>query len=122
MKKFLLIPFIGLMLAACGVDSGTIYAKTYVAPYDEPYQHAVYRQDCGPHYEYTYDGKYRLVNSCKQVLSHYEQRYEHHDACWKIMFQNTDGDKGESCVPQSTYDDLEVGDFYSKDGKSGYNG
>lgn len=89
MKRLLLIPL--FLLAACGLDHGTITDKTY-----EP--------DASFFMPMTICSN----NSCSTYLQYY-----YIPECYHLWF--TDGkDKGDACVSRNEWDKFQRGDYYGQ--------
>ena len=112
MKKF--VPAVALSLAgmvvftACGPESGTVYAKQFTPGHYTTEQVADYIPIC------QYDPNLKMT-TCRQQFIGYHDSQRWHDDCYALFFKNDEGDKGDDCVPQSTYDSTDIGDFYSKE-------
>jgi hypothetical protein len=103
-----LLPF---AFVACGVDSGEVYDKTY-----EP---ARSWQEDEPDYQYTCQYEYDPItggfgNVCKSRFVGYKTVTKHEEECYRIMFRNDDGDKGDDCIGSEQYEAIDIGDWYEK--------
>jgi hypothetical protein len=114
MIKKIAIAMVAIMLpfsfAGCGVDSGEVYDKSYEPARSWQEEEADYQYVC--QYEYNYNGKFE--NVCRNRFIGYKTITKHEDECYRIMFQNEDGDKGDTCVGSERYETIDIGDWYEK--------
>lgn len=121
MRKFLftLLATLVFALTACGASSGDVYAKDVIPARDWTTQEPTQQYQCNYEYGYHYDYfnnkyTYGLYNHCGNVTVGYHDEQHHEDACYKVMFKNKDGDKGDDCIGQTRWDGIEIGDFYER--------
>lgn len=98
---------IGFSFAACGADAGEIYGMQYEPARDWTTVEADYQYLCN--YDY-----FKGETVCKHQFAGYKDVHHHEDECYRIKFRNESGDKGEACVTESEFNELEPGDWYDK--------
>lgn len=114
MRKYIAtaVAVFGLFLTGCSqVTSGEVYDKEYEPARRWTTTEPVYTQQCTPRYV---NGQYQGQN-CQQVLTGWREVDHYDPECYRLDFKNEDGDKGDACVDQKTYDTIEVGDWYDKE-------
>lgn len=99
-------------LIACSVTEGTVYDKAYIAAHYEERSRARYEYRCEP--SLNYEGE--VVLDCGNKYAGQEHYQVWIEDCWELRFKNKDGDKGEECVPELVYKEMQIDSYYKPEG------
>lgn len=109
----LIVLALAFAFTACGVNAGEVYDKTYEPARSWEVEEADYQYTCYPAVRYV-NGKPQSYQDCQSRFVGYKTVTKHSEECYRIMFRNDDGDKGEDCVGEGRYNEIEIGDWYEK--------
>lgn len=103
------------LLTSCGVSEGTVYDKRFEAAHNEERERSVYATHCGYSYGLNSDGSYGYGYRCKYEFDHTEHYQVWIKDCYRLLFKNEKGHKGNACVPEWEYNEKQIGSYYKED-------
>lgn len=111
---------VGVSAAACGVREGTVIEKDHDRAWTQHTTRTVYDQvNC--RMVTTSSGTGRNLRSsttqkCDQRSRQVPDTIRHPES-WELTLRNDEGETGEVAVSRSTYNSIDIGDYYTPDGK-----
>lgn len=117
MRKFIIAPVVALLFvfSACDATEGTVYDKKYEAAKSWETTEPTYQYVCQTKTRSNYsNGQYRQESyqDCQNKHVGWHQEHHYRAECYKILFKNQAGDKGDDCVSPTEYEEIQEGDFY----------
>lgn len=123
MRRLLVVAV--MVLAGCAsVTEGTVYDKNFEPAHNENRKEAEYTTVCLPVSKTgtrtRYDGTLETYTysdiECKQQFVGYRHYQVWIEDCYQLYFKDKDGHKGDACVSQWTYQEMQEGSYYKPKG------
>lgn len=112
----ILLLILGAIAAACGVREGRVIEKDHDKAWTQHTTRTVYDQvNCRNVKTSTGTGTTRRTTTtqkCDRRAREVPQTIRHPES-WELTLRNDEGETGEVSVSRSTYDRVDIGDYYS---------